>query len=176
MQNNTFENLRYLYKPVNVGVLFVGESRPQGGTFFYQEDSALYRETKKAFNEYFTHDVFTLDNFKQWGCWLYDICENPVNNLNNHDRRLLIRENIPRLENLVKQESPKIIIVCKMTLVEPEIRESKIMNIYHPEDRIYFLPFPGNGNQKRYREGLINVLNAINFDENNTNNSKDNNK
>ncbi len=165
MQNSIYENLRNGYKPVNVEVLFVGESRPQGGTFFYQKNSALYRETKKAFNSYFAKDVFTLDNFKQWGCWLYDICESPVNNLNNHDRRLLIHENVSRLEGIVNQESPKIIIVCKKTLVEQEIRESNIMNIYHPEDRIFFLPFPGNGNQRRYREGLINLLNTINFDE-----------
>ena len=52
MPNSTYENLRNNYKPNNVDVLFVGESRPQGGTFFYQENSALYRETKKAFNQY----------------------------------------------------------------------------------------------------------------------------
>ena len=113
MNNNYFENLRYHYKPNNIEILFVGESRPQGGTFFYQEDSSLYRETKKAFNKYFTQDNFTIDNFKQWGCWLYDICENPVNNLGNFERGRLIHESIPQLENIVKQESPKLIIVCK---------------------------------------------------------------
>ena len=34
MPKNTYENLRNHYKPDKVEVLFVGESRPQGGTFF----------------------------------------------------------------------------------------------------------------------------------------------
>ena len=42
MPNNTYENLRNHYKPDKVEVLFVGESRPQGGTFFYQGDSTLF--------------------------------------------------------------------------------------------------------------------------------------
>ena len=83
MKNNNFENLRNTYKPDNIEVLFVGESRPKGGTFFYQGDSALYKETKKAFDKYFDQDIFKLDKFKLWGCWLYDICENPVNHLSN---------------------------------------------------------------------------------------------
>lgn len=43
----TYENLRSYYKPSNVEILFVGESRPHGGAFFYLGNSALYRETKK---------------------------------------------------------------------------------------------------------------------------------
>lgn len=34
MLNYAYETLRDHYKPDNVEVLFVGESRPQGGTFF----------------------------------------------------------------------------------------------------------------------------------------------
>lgn len=172
MNNNYFENLRYHYKPNNIEILFVGESRPQGGTFFYQEDSSLYRETKKAFNKYFSQDIFSLGKFKLWGCWLYDICENPVNHLSNNERRHIIYENIPRLENFIKQESPKIIIVCKKILVEPVIRESSIMNIYQPGNNIFFLPFPGYGNQRKYREELINVLKVYGLGENIINKQK----
>ena len=158
MKNNNFENLRNNYKPDNIEVLFVGESRPKGGTFFYQGDSALYKETKKAFDKYFDQDIFKLDKFKLWGCWLYDICENPVNHLSNEERRSTIQENIPELESFIKQESPKIIIVCKKTLVEPKIRDSDIMHTYQVGNNIFFLPFPSNGNQRRYREELIIVL------------------
>src|SRR5690606_20406164 len=101
----------------------------------------LYKETKKAFDKYFDQDIFTLDKFKLWGCWLYDICENPVNHLSNEERRNTIQENILELESFIKQESPKIIIVCKKTLVEPEIRKSSIMNTYQTGKNIFFLRF-----------------------------------
>jgi hypothetical protein len=163
MSGNIFENLRNDYKPNNVEVLFVGESRPQAGTFFYKEDSALYRETKKAFNEYFAQNIFTLVNFKRWNCWLYDISNDPVNGLPAAERRDIIRTNIPQLVEMVQREKPKLIIVCKKTIVEPEIRMSDIMKTYRVEENIFFLPFPGNGNQRKYREGLIKAFKAYNL-------------
>ncbi len=165
MPSSTFEDLRNYYKPDDIEVLFVGESRPQGGTFFYKEDSALYRETKKAFNEYFGQPIFTLDNFKQWNCWLYDICDEPINGLPDGERSNCIHTNISRLVALVQQEKPKLIIVCKITLVKPEISISDIMKSYRDEESIFFLPFPGNGNQKKYREGLIKALQFLDFEK-----------
>ncbi len=163
MSNSTFDDLRNYYKPDNIDVLFVGESRPQGGTFFYQENSALYRETKKAFNEYFAQNIFTLNNFKQWNCWLYDICDDPVNDFDNAQRKDCIHKNISRLVDFIKVADPKLIIVCKKTFMEPEIRTSDIMKAYHVDENIFFLPFPGNGNQRKYREGLIRALKVFNF-------------
>lgn len=111
MPNYAYEKLRDQYKPDNVDVLFVGESRPQGGTFFYQGNSALYRETKKAFDEFLNEDVFTLNKFQNWKCWLYDICEDPVNGLADHDRNAEIQLNIPRLIDIIETLNPRAIIV-----------------------------------------------------------------
>lgn len=163
MTNSYFENLRSLYKADVIKVLFVGESRPQGGTFFYLGNSALYRETKKAFDEYFNKDVFTLDRFKEWKCWLYDICDNPINGFNDRERLNHIHSNIPRLVDAVKQVKPKAIIVCKKKFVEQEIKKSSIMSTFHERENIFFLPFPGHGNQRKYRESLIESLGRINF-------------
>jgi len=161
MLNNTYENLRNHYKPDKVEVLFVGESRPQGGTFFYQGDSALYRETKKAFDEFFEEDIFTLNRFKNWNCWLYDISENPVNGLGDHERKAEIHRNIPKLIDTIETLNPKTIIVCKKKFVEPEIRKSSIMDNYCEGESIFFLPFPGQGNQRKYREGFVKALGGI---------------
>ncbi|MDP3385787.1 MAG: hypothetical protein Q8S24_01030 [Eubacteriales bacterium] len=161
--NNSYEKLRNHYKPDNVEVLFVGESRPQGGTFFYQGDSALYRETKKAFDEFFREDVFTLNRFKNWNCWLYDICEDPVNGLGNHERKKEIHFNMPRLVDIIETLNAKAIIVCKKTFVESEIRNSRIMDNYCEGESIFFLPFPGQGNQIKFREGLVKSLGEISF-------------
>jgi hypothetical protein len=161
MRNSTFEKLRNYYRPDDIEILFVGESRPQSGTFFYNEDSNLYRETKKAFNEYFGENIFTLDAFKNWNCWLYDICKNPVNGLPDKERRAEIRRNITRLEKFIESVNPKYIIVCKKSFVMDEIHTSNIMNRYREKETIFFLPFPSNGRQREYRGGLINTLAII---------------
>jgi len=158
-------SLRNRYKPDVIKVLFVGESRPKGGTFFYEENSALYEETKKAFDEYFAQDVFTCENFKRWNCWLYDICDEPVNDKNAAERRDNIRKNIPRLVEMVQQTNPKYIIVCKKGLVEKEIKKSAIMDSRSEGENIFFLPFPAFGNQKKFREGLMKALNTMKFTE-----------
>lgn len=163
MPNNAYENLRNQFKPDNVDVLFVGESRPQGGTFFYQSNSALYRETKKAFDEFFREDIFTLNRFKDGECWLYDICEDPVNGLDDHERKKEIHLNIPKLIKTIETLNPKTIIVCKKKFVELEIRNSSIMDNFYEGESIFFLPFPGQGNQRTYREGLVKALGVISF-------------
>jgi hypothetical protein len=43
-----FEALRRSYRPRRITTLFVGESVPHGGTFFYNQDSGLFREMRKA--------------------------------------------------------------------------------------------------------------------------------
>src|SRR5687767_7532298 len=42
------EQLRLRYRPRDVQLLFVGESKPASGTFFYQADSHLYRAVREA--------------------------------------------------------------------------------------------------------------------------------
>jgi hypothetical protein len=43
------EDLRARYRPRDVDVLFIGESPPAGGTFFYAANSNLYYATEEAF-------------------------------------------------------------------------------------------------------------------------------
>ncbi len=164
MLSNDFETLRYYYKPEKVKVLFVGESRPHGGTFFYYENSNLYRNIKTVFNIYFLHDKFSLDNFKSLGCWIYDICEQPVNNLKDRERRQAIRTGLPGLRSVIEKEKPDYIIVCKKGSVQIEIRRSDIMSPYTENITLFFLPFPACGQQGRFKEKLVEIFKDIDFE------------
>ena len=71
------ERLRKRYRPERVQILFVGESPPASGRFFYQADSGLYRAVKETFltaiaplakNDF-------LDSFRSLGCYLVDLAE-----------------------------------------------------------------------------------------------------
>jgi hypothetical protein len=65
-------------------VLFVGESPPAAGTFFYAADSELYRATRDTFEaalpRFRNVDTF-LKAFAENGCYLVDLCLDPVNQL-----------------------------------------------------------------------------------------------
>ena len=113
MAIDEFELIRYRYNPEKIKVLFVGESRPFNGTFFYYENSNLYQNTKTTFNDYYKTNIFSLERFKSLGCWLYDICDQPVNHLNGATRTEEIRSGILELENLVELKLPNYLVICK---------------------------------------------------------------
>ena len=81
--SSRFEILRSRYRPAAIKVLFVGESPPAGGTFFYLGNSILARHTQRAFQEVyrakFTGPCEFLTAFAGLGCFLDDLCLSPVN-------------------------------------------------------------------------------------------------
>ncbi len=74
---SNFENVRRSYRPRRITTLFVGESAPHGGTFFYNRNSGLFREIRKAFQG---TESF-LEDFKRNGFYLDDLVLEPVNHL-----------------------------------------------------------------------------------------------
>lgn len=162
-----FEVLRYRYKPEKITILFVGESRPVNGTFFYNENSNLYKYTKKAFDDFFQTNNFSVESFKWLGCWLYDICNQPVNHLNATARTEEIRNGISELENFIKLELPNYIVVCKRGSVRDLIIHSNIMVNYQENGNIFFIPFPACGRQNEYREKLTVILEEIGMKKDN---------
>jgi hypothetical protein len=73
------ERLRRRFRPEKVRILFVGESPPASGRFFYQADSGLYRATRQAFLKAFPdlRERNFLESFRDLGCYLVDLCEPP---------------------------------------------------------------------------------------------------
>jgi hypothetical protein len=146
-----------MYRPDNLRVLFIGESRPAQGTFFYHENSHLYRYIKQAF-EQASGAPFSCETFKQFGCWLYDVSGNPVNNIPRAERRKQIKGGLPSLEKVLKELEPEFVYVVKMgdsrAFVSPSIRQAGFI------DGLTFfrLPFPANGHQHRFVRELVPVL------------------
>ena len=83
------ERLRRSYRPKRVRMLFVGESPPASGRFFYQADSGLYRAVRGTFMRAFPEirkDEF-LAGFRDLGCYLVDLCGEPVDDLGAKQRK-----------------------------------------------------------------------------------------
>lgn len=153
------ERLRRSYRPPCVRMLFVGESPPASGRFFYQADSGLYRAVREAFLAVLPtlQNAEFLESFRDLGCYLVDLCGEPVDRLGTEQRRQVCLENELRLSRIVKQLQPKVMITVVRSIAENVVRAQGRANWLgtHLE-----LSYPGRWHQHRvaFLEALIPVL------------------
>lgn len=85
----TNEELRRKYRPGQVRLLFVGESPPASGRFFYRRNSGLYRVVRDVFAAVApsVNDENFLTIFQASGCYLVDLCSEPVDRMMPSSRR-----------------------------------------------------------------------------------------
>ncbi len=163
-----YELLRNDFKPLKkIRILFVGESRPANETFFYKKDSPLFNQTKMAFEEYYgkpLSDEDFLSCFKKY-CWLYDVCENPVNNLGDSERKKKVISGIPNLKKTIENENPDMIILIGKSKKYGTKAVAEEIEKNYVNKRIIVLPFPAYGRDDDYRWGIISVLKEIKYKE-----------
>jgi hypothetical protein len=127
------EALRRTFMPPKVRVLFVGESPPAGGTFFYLGNSTLYRHTKEAFSRVYGERVVNscpsgfLGYFRDRGCYLEDLCSEPVNHLVEAEKRRICRASVPGLSRRLAQGDTSYEDARKIVLetAESSMKEDK---------------------------------------------------
>jgi hypothetical protein len=147
----TFEKTRAGYRPDRIATLFVGESAPHGGTFFYNKDSGLFREIRKAFHG---SEKF-LEDFKQSGFYLDDLVLEPVNHLDNNRRRSLCRESVSSLVERLKDYKPRAIVILLHSI------QPMVLQAMHTAGLLYkpfCTPYPGFGNQPRFHRAMAEII------------------
>lgn len=150
---------RFKYRPKNINILFIGESVPNNGTFFYHKDSNLFKATLEAFQKVFSdiNQVNFLDRFKEMGFYIDDLCEEPVNQLGDKDRKTLRTLYEPNMEKRLELFKPKIIIYSPKTYLEKHIE--RMASKLKLEIPIHSLSFPGRPEHKKaYVEKLVSIL------------------
>jgi len=160
MACKTIESKRERYKPDEVRVLFIGESPPANGTFFYCENSNLARYTKEALEKVcgkFNSMADFLRLFKEKGCYLVDLCDEPVNNLGKSERNKRRNEGIENLSHILEKLKPKRIVVI-MKAIKPYVKKALGTRASLFDIDKNTLPFPAQGHQKRYGEALANLV------------------
>jgi hypothetical protein len=159
----TVEEVRLSYLPKKVNVLFIGESAPEAGNFFYLGDSlTLY--TKEAFINSYNVDIESdkifLERFKENEFYLDDLCLEPVNRMNEIDREVARNNSISHLSCRIKNYSPKAIICIMKDIkhhVEYAIKLAQIKGF-----TFYSLPYPRYiKNIEAYKDKLTIVLNEL---------------
>jgi hypothetical protein len=157
------EQIRQEYKPEFIRVLFIGESPPNSGTFFYLDDpyrTFLLRYTRDAFEDVY-HQKWQepgsfLLFFRSRGCYLDDLCHKPINHLEKKSRLIKRKGAVKSLSERIKDMKPSSIIIV-MKGIEKYVTEA-IGDTSVPR---YSLSFPSHGHQIKYKEGLVKIFRKL---------------
>ena len=158
------EELRKDWNPQNVRVrikvLFVGESPPKSGRFFYDRNTALYYATFCAFSRVFgVSEPEFLEFFQKSGCYLYDVLKVPGQKITDVDKSTLNQAK-EDLKDFIRNTRPDVVIVIhrgvyrRIEEILSQLRKEGIIKSFHS------LPFPTRYFNE-YVEGLCNVLNEL---------------
>jgi len=155
------EEIRLRFLPARVSVLFVGESPPAGGTFFYNANSKLYEATREAFRiaaPDLVRGQNFLDAFQALGCFLDDLCLEPVNHLKLDNplaksKRLHKRvEGEAALAARLAEWKPSELVVVMLAIEENVRRAAATAGL---ATKLNKLPFPG---RPQHRERFVDEL------------------
>jgi len=153
------ERLRNRYCPDGVRILFVGESPPASGRFFYQADSGLYRAVRETFVAAIARlpETDFLDSFRSLGCYLVDLCSEPVNKMSVPDRRQAWKAGEVRLARTIRALQPKIIVTVVRSICA-NVRRAQQQAGW--SGRHVELPYPGRWRSAeiQFRQQLVPLL------------------
>jgi hypothetical protein len=146
------EALRHSYRPERVTTLFVGESAPVSGAFFYDGNSQLYRYMKTALGG---GESF-LEEFRSRGFFFDDLVLVPVNHQTPSERRTLHREWTTSLAQRMREYDP-LAVVTVLIGIQDAVRLAMYDAGLRDEPH-HVVPFPGNGQQTRFAEAMSQIV------------------
>ncbi len=155
-QNVPVETIRLSFRPKRITTLFVGESAPYSGDFFYCGNTAMSRYMGKAMEAAGlagTHDF--RERFKSYGWYLDDLVLSPVNQLPPPQRMKACRDAQQALAARIAQYQPTVIVTLLLrirTIVDAAAETAGCAAAR------FALPFPGNGQQGRFRKEIALIL------------------
>ncbi|MEP7353231.1 MAG: uracil-DNA glycosylase family protein [Acidobacteriota bacterium] len=162
MNRRQREKLRRVFQPAKVGVLFVGESPPASGRFFYNRDSGLYRSMRDVFAliDQTVSDVDFLARFRQSGCYLVDLCPEPVDKMPADLRRSACAAGETSLAGTITRLQPRMIATLVRS-IEANVTRAATRAGWNGE--FVHLPYPGRWSRHRARfsQLLMPVLKRI---------------
>lgn len=168
-----YSSAREFYRPNRIRLLFIAESPPSSGGYFYFTRTIgkdhLFRETMKALDLWPQSQRMRkgidkrpyLHQFMKMKFFLIDTCDRPVDKLPRKSRTLQISKGASTIAARVRKLTPAKIVVVKKTVFGPvrnALRnadlDSKLLN-----DKP--IPFPSHGHQATYRNQLRRLARRI---------------
>jgi hypothetical protein len=155
----TIEAARKRFLPKRITTLFVGESAPHSGDFFYYGNNAMLVHMKRAVELAFgkSDDDF-LKSFQAYGWYLDDLVLEPVNHLPKPQRIAKCLDSQKSLADRIAAYRPGA-IVSLLKSIEPFVNAAAIMA---GSDAVrYGVPFPGTGQQLRFQAEMAAIIRKL---------------
>jgi hypothetical protein len=128
--------------------MFVGESPPASGRFFYSQNSGLYFAMLAAFRQAdptINRENF-LEKFKAAGCYLLDLCPDPVDRLDSKAREAARRASEGSLARRIANLHPERMALLLRSITANVSRAASRAGW---QGQIIELPYPGRWHQHR---------------------------
>ena len=156
------EQLRRTFRPSEVRLLFIAESAPASGRFFYQGDSGLYRAMRDAFRmvDPAINDENFFAVFRASGCYLIDLCRRPVDDLDPKSRRAACRAGEESLSAAISELQPAMIATL-LRSIEGNVERALVRTAW--EGPIIHLPYPGRWAQHKriFASGVTPIVSEL---------------
>jgi hypothetical protein len=153
------EMTRRSYLPKELRVLFVGESPPAGGSFFYYANSILYRATRDAFVKAapkLAGSEDFLSAFQRMGCYLEDLSLEPIDKLRDSDKREARKDAVSALARRLRGMQPRLAVIV-VKGISPQVQKS--LELAGLKDLpCEALPFPGQWHRDTYVAELSGLV------------------
>jgi hypothetical protein len=147
MSMEKVEATRMAFRPQEITTLFVGESAPASGDFFYYGTSAMTRYMRRAIEDALGPTDDFLASFKGLGWYLDDLVLVPVDKLGRAERVATCRAAQADLAARIAAYRPEAIVTLLLSI--EDIVESAAVSAASRAPR-YAVPFPGMGQQGRF--------------------------
>lgn len=139
-------------------MLFVGESAPAGGVFFYEETGQVHGQFRKALAPHIGDSPSFVEAFKQAGFYLDDLVLEPVNCLSRSERQAMHTASIASLAEPLKGYKPPR-VVAFMKGIEAPVKAAITASGVPCE--LHVTPFPGNGPQGEFQLAMRAMLPSL---------------
>jgi len=150
------EAIRARYRPRQISTLFVGESAPNSGDFFYYGNTALtgyMADAMKAAG--LRGDGDFLDRFKAYGWYLDDLVLTPVNYLGRSQRKKECRDARASMAARIKEYQPRAIVSLLLSIRDDvEISAGNARS----DAPLFAVPFAGMGQQPRFLKEMARII------------------
>jgi hypothetical protein len=156
MSEKSVESVRERYRPERILTLFVGESAPHSGKFFYLGNTALKRhmqETLEAAGLGGNGDF--LEQFKRLGWYLDDLVQTPVNQLTKPERKAACLTARKSLAERIAKYRPEAIVPLLLSIKDVVEGAAHDAGSTAP---CYPVPFAGMGQQTRFLKEMARIL------------------
>jgi hypothetical protein len=143
-------------------MLFVGESPPASGRFFYSRNSGLYRALRDAFRhvDESIDDENFLAVFQATGCYLIDACGQPVDRMEPAARRTACLAGEALLSRRIRSLQPESIVTLVSSIHE-NVERAALRASW--TGTMLTVPYPGRWIQHRkvFMERLVPHLKTL---------------